>query len=829
MGNQLVFHLLGSVSITLDGEPLTGLRSRTAEALLIYLVFQERPLSREFLADFFWDERAPQQAAANLRAILSLMRKKLAPYLHITPKTVAFNHDADYWVDAVEFVQLTESMRLETANLSASSRQVIQSPIANLQRASDLYQGDFLTGFHLSESRGFEEWSLMTRERLRLLAAALGYTFQGDEATMAQLVRRLRERELLLALDEFEHLATLPGQEALAALLEQAPGVKLLVTSRARLQLRGEIVFELAGLDYPLPESRTPPESFSAVQFFLRQASRVRPGFAPDAAEMTAAAALCRLVEGMPLALELAAGGVRYFSCPEVLRQLQERLDWEYGRTPNRPARHQNLHAVFEHSWSLLSLPEQAAARRLAVFRGSFDAEAVQAVTGATAEQIMLLYDNSFLQRAESSRFALHPLLRQYLAEKLAQSPQEEAETLARHAAYYSDLIFAGSRQVNMEQRYHELASLLGRHGENVVAATLWIARQPDFLDRELDKFISLLNFYFNRSQRFGAWKTLFRQLQQALQENESQEQAREWLTAVLESRIALADIYLHAYARAQRQLEAILPQARRLENGALISACLNMLGIIALRRGEFTAAWDYGQEAATAVAHDYGPHYRFPVDRFLVEVALAARWLGKAEAANERAYQLALVVDSQAEAESVYEWNRGRIARAQGQLAAAQAHLEKALSLARAKGEPKELFDVLLALSETLLELGEGETAVPHLAEALQITETVADSRMRAQADLAQGHLAAYQADWAAARAWYEQSATLFAQIGDEANRPWALAHLGVAWAQLGEAEMAVTCLQQALAVFQAWDHETGQSLIQAGLARAQMPAPGR
>lgn len=172
------------------------------------------------------------------------------------------------------------------------------------------------------------------------------------------------------------------------------------------------------------------------------------------------------------------------------------------------------------------------------------------------------------------------------------------------------------------------------------------------------------------------------------------------------------------------------------MENGALISAYLNMLGIIALRRGEFTTAWKYGETAVTAVADDYGPHYLFPVHRFLVEVALAAHWPDRAEAANEQAYQLALAVDSQAEAESVYELNWGRVARARGQLAAARAHLEKALPLARAKGEPKEMFDTLLALSKTLLELGDGETAVPHLTKAAQIAETTADSRLRALAE---------------------------------------------------------------------------------------------
>jgi DNA-binding SARP family transcriptional activator len=163
----LTFHLLGGAAI-LEGEaPLSDLRSRTAEALLIYLACHERPISRQFLADFFWDERSEQQAAANLRSILSMLRKQVGPYLIATRQALAFDHNQEHWVDSADFesrMQAVEPLLNRASLLDDQTHQQLKTTL-------DLYQGDFLQGFYLSESRGFEEWVLVTRERLRRLAA----------------------------------------------------------------------------------------------------------------------------------------------------------------------------------------------------------------------------------------------------------------------------------------------------------------------------------------------------------------------------------------------------------------------------------------------------------------------------------------------------------------------------------------------------------------------------------------------------------------------------------------------------------------------------------
>ncbi len=166
MSAPLTFHLLGGYSINDGDNPITDLRSRTAEALLIYLACHERPLSRQFLADFFWDDRTQKQAAANLRSILSTLRKRVGDYLITERQTIAFNRETSFWLDSADFerqIQALQPLINQPTPLDEDTAQKLEATLA-------LYQGDFLDGFHLSESRGFEEWIVISRERLRRLA-----------------------------------------------------------------------------------------------------------------------------------------------------------------------------------------------------------------------------------------------------------------------------------------------------------------------------------------------------------------------------------------------------------------------------------------------------------------------------------------------------------------------------------------------------------------------------------------------------------------------------------------------------------------------------------
>ncbi|MCB0114321.1 MAG: hypothetical protein KDD84_09535, partial [Caldilineaceae bacterium] len=169
--NRLEIRLFGGLDLRLGGDVVGSLPTRKAEALLTYLACQKRPIGREVLADLLWDDRSQDQALANLRSILSSLRKVLKDHLLVTRQTVAFDRSSDHWLDVDAFTQQIDAL----ARLPGDQR------TAALQAAVDLYRGDFLEGFYLRESIGFEEWAILERERLQRLAVDLFW--QGIEAT----------------------------------------------------------------------------------------------------------------------------------------------------------------------------------------------------------------------------------------------------------------------------------------------------------------------------------------------------------------------------------------------------------------------------------------------------------------------------------------------------------------------------------------------------------------------------------------------------------------------------------------------------------------------
>ncbi len=264
-------------------------------------------------------------------------------------------------------------------------------------------------------------------------AAALGFDLAGLVNPRAKLLQYLRPKELLLVLDNLEHLLA-PGAgvvlEWLGDLLRLVPGLKLLVTSQERLNLQEEWRLEVGGL-----------ESASAAALFAQHARQARAGFSLSEADTPQVNRICRLVEGLPLALELAAGWLRVSSCAEIADEIERSLDFLTTSLRNVPARQRSLRAVFDHSWSLLSLEEQALLPRLSVFRGGFRREAVQSVAGASLRLLAGLVDKSLLGITAEGRYSLHELLRGYAAEKLAGLPGEPASTRERHARYYAGFL----------------------------------------------------------------------------------------------------------------------------------------------------------------------------------------------------------------------------------------------------------------------------------------------------------------------------------------------------------------------------------------------------
>ena len=264
------------------------------------------------------------------------------------------------------------------------------------------------------------------------IADAVGFSFYGTGEPRTQLLDYLREKELLLILDNLEHLVD--DVRLVLDLLAHAPLLKVLVTSRERLQLQGEWVVELGGLPVTEGDSHRRTAASDAVALFVERAQRVQHGFRLRADDRVWVTRICRLLDGMPLGIELAATWVRVLRCSDICAELERNLDFLATPVRDLPQRHRSLRAVFEHSWRLLSQHEQQVLTSLTVFRGGFSRAAAEEIAGASLPTLAALVDKSLLRSSAdataSQRYDLHDLVRQFAAATL----QADARTGVRFA-----------------------------------------------------------------------------------------------------------------------------------------------------------------------------------------------------------------------------------------------------------------------------------------------------------------------------------------------------------------------------------------------------------
>lgn len=300
------------------------------------------------------------------------------------------------------------------------------------------------------------------------IAEAVGCKLSGAEAPRIQLLGHFRDWKLLLLLDNFEHL--LAGATLLSELLAAAPGVRLLVTSREVLNLQEEWSYPLLGLAYP-PEGATAValEQYAAVRLFAERALRARPTFAL-ADEPEAVARICRLAEGMPLAIELAAAWRGALPCAAIADEIARNLAFLVARDRNRLERHHSIRAVFDHSWARLPEEAQLLLMRLTVFRGGFTHGAAAAVAGATPASLATLVDASLVRLELTGRYQIHELLRQYAEEQLHAVPGEADRARQAHSSYF--LTFLTERSEGMlNGRDPRTTAEIGVERDNVRAA----------------------------------------------------------------------------------------------------------------------------------------------------------------------------------------------------------------------------------------------------------------------------------------------------------------------------------------------------------------------
>ena len=298
------------------------------------------------------------------------------------------------------------------------------------------------------------------------------------------LVNHLRRSDLLIVVDNFEHL--LEGAPLLKEIMEHAPKVKILATSRERLGLRGESVFDLAGLDYA--DWRTVEQALSAscAELFILGVQQVQPQFELEEADVSYLARICRLVDGAPLALLLSAAWIDVLSVGEIAAEIEASLDILETELQDVPTRQRSIKAVFDASWNRLELAERNLFMRLSVFRGGFTRAAAEDVAGANLRSLARLADKSFLRRdLQIGRYEIHEMLRQYGERQLAEGAKQEA--LQAHASFFADLLAAKAEPLTSEDEAEPLDEIEADI-ENIRRASRFLAEvgEAELLQKSL-------------------------------------------------------------------------------------------------------------------------------------------------------------------------------------------------------------------------------------------------------------------------------------------------------------------------------------------------------
>jgi predicted ATPase/transcriptional regulator with XRE-family HTH domain len=589
------------------------------------------------------------------------------------------------------------------------------------------------------------------------IADVLSLKFSGPADPTAQLVRYLRDKSLLLVLDNFEHV--LNGANLAAAILQGAPGVKLLVTSRERLDLHGEWVFELHGLPLPAAQAgadwvQSPAESTSsAVALFVQSARRARTGFEPQAEEWLAVARICRLVAGVPLAIELAATWVRVLACAEIAAEIERSVasdpNLEFLATSRRdvPERHRSMRAVIDHSWKLLSAGEQRALAQLAVFRGGFTREAAEHVAGTSLAQLLALVDKSLVQRAATARYDLHELVRQYAAARLATEAPHEQAARERHSLYYLGWLQDRDARLKSHDQREAVADLTGEM-DNLRAGWDWAAANRQFMP--LYRASAALMYLLEVCNWFKEGEATFGKTAAALQAGLAESEADTLHPVILNAMLAHAGFFRLRLGRCEEAYRTLAPCAAFLRANAEPATAIYSLwylGINCWILGNFAEA----QESLQDCLH--------------LARAEGMRW-------HEAAAGEFL----------------GGLAVERGERDQARRYLSEAFAVLRRLGDPSLLAHALGNLGMALRVSGDTREAEKRLRESLELAREI-DYRFAMGFALdGLGEVAYAEGRYDEAHAFFAESAGLLREMGDTYSLSRTLNHQGLNALALGD-----------------------------------------
>lgn len=603
------------------------------------------------------------------------------------------------------------------------------------------------------------------------IAAACGLRDTSGRDALAHLLDVLRQRQALLVLDNLEHLVM--AAPIISEILMAAPQVQVLVTSREVLRLADEHVYLVPAL----PVADDPATPTPAVELFLARAQAVAPGARLNLGDRAAIATICARLDGLPLAIELAAARMRALTPQALLTRLNRRFELLVGGPRDRPVRQQTLRATIDWGYALLSTAEQLLFRRLAVFAGGFSLELVEQIAADidVLTSLERLADQSLVQRVygrvEEPRFTMLETIREYALERLVERG-EDARIRRSHAHCFLALA------------EHAAPELQGH------AQAVWLDR----LELELDNLRSAL-----------AWA----------QAHEPEAMLR------LAAALSLFWIQRGSIGEGRAWLEVALAAAGWPEappEGALAARALASLGTLLFHQGEYTAAAP--RLAAAAARYD---QLALPFDavltRFMLSSAFALQGDIPAAAAVSATLLPVITAMDDPIPRALLATRQGLMAMHSGDDVRARSHLEQACTALRVTGNLAELATCLLHLGAVCLRLGDQRAALAAFSEAQDLALALKHRPIQGLALNNLGELTRVHGDYLAAGEHYRASLRLLEDTDRRGDIPRLLHNLGFVTLRAGDARAALSYFRRGLELF-APQHPRGLAEALSGLA---------
>lgn len=693
------------------------------------------------------------------------------------------------------------------------------------------------------------------------IAEAAGFKLVGSEDPKKQLLAVLQEKSLLLVLDNAESLLDEVG--LFTEMLVSAPRLKLLVTSRERLNLQSEWVFEVQGLPVPADDQVLQIEQFSSVTLFVERARQVRFDFTLGLKDQRWVARICRMVEGMPLGIELAAAWVSMLTCQEIAEEIERSLDFLSATVRDLPERQRSMRVVLDYSWQMLAPDEQRVLCQLSVFQGGFQRQAAEQVAGATLPILSNLVSRTLLRRAAAGRYDMHELVRQYSTAVLAADPAAHAAAHQQHFDLFLSIAEMAGQGLRGPGQQEWLERLEQDH-DNLRVALEWALASDALNDGHEELGLRLsgaLSWFWRMRGHFH--------------------EGRDWLVKALhlcpDGRTAAragALLGISLLMNGLGDLGAARPPAeesaeiyRELGQQLGLAEALTVLGLTLVWQGEaelgrarleealtlyrkagdrWGEAWvlyrlgsslaDYGGDPAgramlaesAAILDDLGEQYVFV--SVLTELGIVEMGIGDYAAARVH-FEHSLSVAR----EIGHPWgladaltNLGGVFRIQGDYAAAQLHFEEAQRVYQKHGRSLWETDVLCAQAENAISQGDFSTAGGCLQAAYDLSQTSENKWLQTLISYFRGLLAYYQGDIEAADLLLSETVSLAQQGQYKPDLARSLIGLGRVKRCQGDLLSAGRLLWDGLDLYRELGHKLGVTVALEELAAWSGAASG-